>query len=401
MKIKNYFYLVLTVFLNFISFINFAQSWEQVQDFPGTPRDDGSSFTIGNKTYCGLGMDAGFSCKSDFYCFDASTNSWATSTSLPTNQERQYAISCSWNNKGFVFGGIKCDGTFLNDLWIFDPISETWFSGIALPAEGRAGSAHFILGDTLYIVGGKNTTGITTDVWAFDFISNSWTQKTAYPGDGIWRGISFGRNYSGYAGLGRNNLNSQTELNTSIYSYNSLINNWTLMPDLGFSPRCYSGTAQKDSLVIVFGGLDASNSILNSFDRIDIDLWNRISLPNFNSTPRKGGMCFLSNELFHVTTGVSQTARLNETWRIGNVLKTIELGQNEWSFFPNPCNDLCSIEFSKPYTGILLIYSLDGRLTKHYDLLNSSNFEINTKEYFEGTYMLKIGSVTELLVIQK
>lgn len=378
-----------------------SQNWEQIQSFPGTPRDDGSSFSIGNKTYCGLGMDAGFACKIDFYCFDATTNTWSTAPSLPANNERQYATSCSWNNRGYIFGGIKCDGSFLNDLWIFDPISETWSNGIPLPAEGRAGASHFILGDILYIVGGKNTTGIITDVWAFDFINNNWTPKTAYPGDGIWRGISFGRNEIGYAGLGRNNLNSQTELNTSIYSYNSLVDNWTIMPDLGLTPRCYIGTSQKDSLVLVFGGLDASNTILNSFDRIDMDLWNRISLLDFSSSPRKGGMSFMANDMFYITTGVSQTARLDETWRIGNVLKKLELEQNEFNFFPNPCKDQFSIEFKTLYTGSVSIFSIDGRLTRHYELTNTTNFNINTKEYFEGTYILKVGSITELLVIQK
>ncbi len=400
MEIKNGYFLLLTVFVNFVSFSVFSQSWQQVQNFPGSPRDDGSSFTIGNKTYCGLGMDSGFSCKSDFYSFDATTNTWTSATSIPINQERQYATSCSWNNKGFVFGGVKCDGSFLNDLWIFDAISETWSAGISLPAEGRAGACHFILGDTLYIIGGKNSTGITTDVWALDFTSNSWTQKTAFPENGIWRGISFGRNGIGYAGLGRNNLNSQTDLNTSIFSYNSQVDNWTLMPDLGLSPRCYIGMVQKDSLVLAFGGLDGTNTILDSFDRIDIDNWNRFSLLNFSSPPRKGGMCFLANEMFYVTTGVSLTARLDETWRIDNVLKKIEIEQSEFGLFPNPSNDWCKIEFKTAISGEIYLNSMDGRLIKQFTIENSTYFDFNTNDFSEGTYIVKLGSISKLLVIQ-
>jgi hypothetical protein len=173
------------------------------------------------------------------------------------------------------------------------------------------------------------------------------------------------------------------------------------MPDLGFTPRCYSGTAQKDSLVLLFGGLDGTNTILDSFDRIDIDNWNRFSLLNFSSSPRKGGMCFLANEMFYVTTGVSLAARLDETWRIDNVLKKIEIEQSEFGLFPNPSNDWCKIEFTTAMSGEIYLNSMDGRLIKQFTIENSTYFDFNTNDFAEGTYIVKLGSISKLLVIQK
>jgi hypothetical protein len=132
-----------------------------------------------------------------------------------------------------------------------------------------------------------------------------------------------------------------------------------------------------------------------------LDLWNHVSLPNFSSSPRKGGMCFISNELFQVTTGVSQTARLNETWRIGNVLENVELKESDFQIFPNPCSDFCRIEFNTPYSGELFLYSIDGRMVQKFNLTNSDQFEMNTKDFVGGTYILKSETITELLLIQK
>ena len=51
----------------------FGQTWEQITDFSGAERDDGVCFTLGDKAYCGTGMDLGFAVTNDFYAFDFST----------------------------------------------------------------------------------------------------------------------------------------------------------------------------------------------------------------------------------------------------------------------------------------------------------------------------------------
>jgi N-acetylneuraminic acid mutarotase len=65
------FYLSFLLFC--FTFVANAQNWNQVANFSGDARDDASSFTINNHVYCGLGMNAGFSCTSDLKVFDLNT----------------------------------------------------------------------------------------------------------------------------------------------------------------------------------------------------------------------------------------------------------------------------------------------------------------------------------------
>lgn len=385
----------------FLSNLATAQLWEQVSDFPGLARDDGSTFSIGENHYCGLGRDLGFNCTRDFYVFNGSISTWTVSEALPAGSERQYATGAAWNNKGIIFGGAKCDGTFLNDLWLYDPITAAWTLKTSLPSSGRAGAVHFVLADTLYIIGGKNTTGILSEVWGYDLTNDNWSQKTSFPGDGIWRGTAFQWNGIGYAGLGKNNLNLQTEFNTDIYSFDAQNQLWSITPSIGLTPRCYIGSTQSDSLVLFFGGLDQSNTILNSFDRLDISNWTMQSLTPFSPIPRKGAMCFLVNDIFHVTTGVSQTERFDETWRINGILGHSELSANSAFLFPNPGSENCRIQFAQKPTETLTITTIDGNILQELSNIKDTSVDLDLRNLANGIYIVRCGSMIQRLQVLK
>jgi N-acetylneuraminic acid mutarotase len=111
-----------------------AQSWFQMPDFPGVERDDGASFVIQDIAYCGSGV-VPFVALGDFYAFDLLSESWDTISPLPTGQERQYAAAFSNDSLGFLFGGFA--GSFLNDLWQYDPATDQWTQKSAMPSVGR------------------------------------------------------------------------------------------------------------------------------------------------------------------------------------------------------------------------------------------------------------------------
>jgi N-acetylneuraminic acid mutarotase len=137
-----------------------AQDWNQISDFTGDSRDDASVFKINNQVFCGLGMNASFSCTSDFRIFDLNTETWSNGISLPVGEERQYANGFSHQDFGYVFGGINSSATYLNDFWKFDPVNSTWISLPDLPSAGKAGAVSFLINDTVYIIGGKTNGGM-------------------------------------------------------------------------------------------------------------------------------------------------------------------------------------------------------------------------------------------------
>ena len=96
-----------------------AQTWEQLPDFPGTPRDDAASFMIGDHIYVGTGMEVGFGLTNDWFRFDMISETWDPIASMPASP-RQYCTAFTVDDTGYVFGGIDSTGA-LNELWAYDP----------------------------------------------------------------------------------------------------------------------------------------------------------------------------------------------------------------------------------------------------------------------------------------
>jgi N-acetylneuraminic acid mutarotase len=61
------------------------------------------------------------------------------------------------------------NSVFLNDVWEYHPLSDTWIQKSPLPAFGRGDSSCFVLNATVYIIGGKTTSdSIMNNVWAYN-----------------------------------------------------------------------------------------------------------------------------------------------------------------------------------------------------------------------------------------
>jgi N-acetylneuraminic acid mutarotase len=383
--------------------IIYSQTWNQTTSFPGTPRDDASHFKIGTKHFIGTGREVAFGCTRDFYFFDESTLSWGNSSPLPAGKERQYASGISYNGKGFIFGGIDCAGVYQNDLWTYNPTTDSWNELNSLPSAGRAGMVQFLLQDTLYIVGGRNTSGIMNEVWTYNFSTQTWTQKNNLPSNGIWRGVAFTFQNNAFIGLGRNNLNNQTGHNAEILNYQPSSDSWTAVSNLSWGTRSYVGCAQTDSLLFLFGGLDSTGQILTSVERIHLSDFTTDLLPNFPSDARKGGVAFLVQNDLYYTTGVSTDTRFNETWRLDNVAYLEEVTSFQFQIFPNPCSTEMTIKASEPIISIEIMDELGRILFK--EKINAIYFQLLTSFLKSGNYFVKIETenyeLMEKLVINR
>lgn len=375
----------------FIAFTNqlFGQIWEQTEAFPGSPRDDISHFTIGDKHYFGTGREVGFGCTRDFYALNSSTKIWESTAPLPNGKERQYASSISWNGKGYLFGGIDCSNTYLNDLWCYDPNVNSWSALPDLPSIGRAGMVSFILADTFYIVGGRNSE-ILSEVWGYDLHANSWSQKSNLPNDGIWRGVAFSYSNEGFIGLGRNNLNNQTAYNTSFYKYSADTDTWSLFPEITISQRSYAASVQRDSLVYFFGGVLPNGTISTEVFKLNLENYSIQTLLDFTAVPRKGGALFIMDNDLYFTTGVSIDTRFNETWRLTDVVSQIDLSSLGIKAYPNPVDKRLTLEASHKIEKIA-VYNAMGIL-KMFTNCNVDYCEIETSNLPNGLYFLRMES---------
>lgn len=85
-----------------------TNTWTAKADFPGSPRRDGSAFTMNGKAYCGFGvLNSAYSQYSDtFFAYDPSSDSWSApvKNKFPT-VARAHAYTISFPSFAFIGGG--------------------------------------------------------------------------------------------------------------------------------------------------------------------------------------------------------------------------------------------------------------------------------------------------------
>ncbi|KAG9127384.1 Negative regulator of mitotic exit [Ceratobasidium sp. 392] len=104
----------------------------------------------------------------DLWCFDLQslvrgTSAWEQLTPVPGNEpppRRTGHVLVTHENKIYIFGGT--DGAFhYNDTWVFDLATRTWteltcIGFIPVPREGHAAA---LVGDVMYVFGGRGVDG--------------------------------------------------------------------------------------------------------------------------------------------------------------------------------------------------------------------------------------------------
>lgn len=390
-----FFLITLILCLNFFCG---AQTWQKIQDFPGTARDDGASFIIDNKAYCGIGLEVGWTCPNDMYVFDLSSETWTTTASFPANQQRQYATSFVINGKGYVFGGYNCGSTYLNDLWEYSPTSNTWTSKNSLPSVGRSGCVSFVINDTAYIIGGRTSAhNAISECWAYDVNNNSWFQKNDLPNNGLWRGVSFSYNQQGFVGLGKDSLD---RFNRKFYTYNPG-NGWNVVSNYTHAGRAYTSYTQADSLAYLLGGIDTLNVIDTNFEVLNLKNFTSINSTPFPDVPRKGCMSFCNNSKFYFTTGVSTTTRFNETWKIDLTIGLDEFEKTKSIMvYPNPTQETIFISSKEQTISSLKILDLSGKIVFD-ESYNSNTISLKPEHLSKGLYILCIELNREQTTYQK
>lgn len=374
---------IYSIFLFSSSFLS-AQSWLQITDFPGSARDDGSVFSIGNKAYCFTGSN-GSSCTADGYIYDGVNNVWTNMATLPNGKERQYATAFSYSNTGYMLTGITCNNICLKDFWMYSPTTNSWSALPDFPGQARQGACNFVIGDKAYIISGRDTSGtVFTDVWEFNFTNSTWTQKNNLPFAGMFRGTAFQINNIGYVCFG---LTNNSNFNSHIYQYDQLNDSWLVISSISLPARNYVACAVTSNKAFFYGGQDSTYTILNDvhlFDPLTNTITTYLGIPTLG---RKGGMAFSLNNIFYITTGVdSSPARVKETWKNDQFVSLKENNPSslELNVFPNPTSNEIKVQSSYKIEKAIILDVLGKRI------LEDTSSSISVKELPNGIYNLVI-----------
>ncbi len=376
--------------LGILSTTAFSQGWTQISDFPGTQRDDGTSFVINNKAYCLTGMQVGFTCTLDGFVLDGGSETWGNMNSLPIGNERQYASSFSYNGFGYLFGGVDCSNTCLKDLWRYDPIFNSWQIMAPIPDSGRMGCSSFVINNKAYIVGGRTASlTIQNKVWEYDITNDTWLQKNNLPFSGTWRGTGFSIDTIGFVCYG---IMPSLSFNHLIYTYNKSIDVWTVVSGFVLDGRTYPTSSVINNNACLYGGADSTGIVRNDFIVFNPQIPSLTTYTGIPSSPRKGGMAFSLNNKFYLSTGTdTNNVRLKETWRNDLPVAINEINNlSDYKVYPNPTSGILKISYAKHTKFILQLTELStGKLIMEKNSSHTADsIEIDLTNYDAGNYLL-------------
>jgi hypothetical protein len=146
---------------------------------PSSPQSRGevSAARIGQQVYVVGGFDAGGHSTALVQRLDLRTGRWSTTTPMPEPLNHMSAVS--WNGFLYVVGGYSQPGDTsagaVSGFWRYDPRSARWSAMPQAPlARAAAGAA--VLGDRLYVAGGRSDTQTTiSTLEIFDFHTGRWS----------------------------------------------------------------------------------------------------------------------------------------------------------------------------------------------------------------------------------
>ncbi len=375
----------------FFSHIAFPQVWHPIADFPATERDDGLSFVIGNKAYCGTGGEPGFVYASDFYAMNMSNDSWSSIAALPTGNQRQYSSGFSNAGFGFIAGGLGSG--YLNDVWMYDTLSNSWSSKTALPAAGRMGCASFVINGIAYIVGGRTAASLSiNEVWAYDMTSDTWQRKNDLPFGSRWRAAATALGNKGYLTFG---VDEHNRFCNELYEYDPVGDSWTQISTFPDRGRSYAAMKAVAGDLVLVAGLDTLNTYYNDMWRYTIitSAWQQLgSIP---AQGRKGGMCFTNGTALYYTTGIDQTnTRLKQSWKVENPTGITEYGNAERiSAFPNPAKDILTIALDESNHAPVILEIMDetGKIIRQ-EKTTDAVVQLDVAPLTNGLYLIRIST---------
>lgn len=323
--------------------VNCFSQWVQKASIPTPGRFAGIGFSIGTKGYVGTGVNSAANYLNDLWEWDPTTNTWTQKAALPTTQ-RAYAVGFSIGNKGYIATGFYT--TAFNDLWEYDQPSNSWTQKANFPGGPMSGAEGFSIGTKGYVGFGNATNAF----WEWDQTTNTWTPKANFPGIARMEPGSFVVGNKAYFGFGY----IGTTFYNDLWEWNQITNSWTQKANLPGPGRIDPSSFTIGSYgFIAVGWNNSSNTFYNDFWMFDPlnNQWTQ--LPNFGGAARVDAVSFSINSCGYIGTGWNGSY-FNDFWEYctGSIPLNITASSTNVSCY-NSCNGTATANSTggnPPYT---------------------------------------------------
>lgn len=202
----------------------------------------------------------------DLWAYRPASNSWAMVTPATTSPPARYYHAAVWdpgNAQMLVFGGGDLGSTWFNDLWAYQPASNSWvhLSPTGGPPAGRVAPAATWDPDDaqMLVFGGSTSSARVNDLWAYRPATNSWSEldlttlpSARYAQTAIWDpGDAQMLVFGGYG-----------PYNNEVWAYRSGPGGWRRLAPTGGPPAVRSNQSAVwdpgNAQMLMFGGYNGS-----------------------------------------------------------------------------------------------------------------------------------------------
>ncbi len=283
--------------------------WTNITNSPDhTPRHENSFVQAGDKFYLFGGRENAD--KVEVYDYDA--DSWSTAASTAPFEFNHFQAT-EYQGLIWVIGSFQDNGfpneTPANNIYMYDPVTDTWIQGPAIPNARKRGSAALVVhNDKFYVIAG-NTDGHDGGYvpWfdEFDPATGIWTPLTDAPNsrDHFHATVVGNELYvvGGRLSGGPGGVFAPLIADVDVYNFNT--NSWSTLP-VGSNlptPRAASGTVTFQGNVVVMGGEGGGQAYANT-DALDPSTGNWTALDDLNNA-RHGTQAIVSGSGIWITSG--------------------------------------------------------------------------------------------------
>lgn len=254
-------------YTNFWEYDPATNAWTQKSSFIGGQRGYMSGFAIGNKGYAGMGYNGNIGPSgtyfNDWFEYDPVTNLWTQMANLP-GTPRGLAGGFEVGGKGYIGTG-QSSGPALQDLWEYNPTTNSWiqkgnFAGIGRQDIDRA---VFSIGTLAYWGTGTDGWNSLNDFWEYNPGSDIWTQKANFPSGTRFGATGFSICGMGYLGFGED-MPAYNDYNT-FFTYNPTLNTWSTVASCPAIGRCDAPAFVINNRAYLGTGNNFSSGVLNDW----------------------------------------------------------------------------------------------------------------------------------------
>ena len=181
-----------------------TNTWTSRASVPAVVRDLATAFAINGKGYLGLGneFDANLTQLNDWWQYDPIADTWTKKNNFP-GSKRSGAGGFAVGGKGYVVSGehfANGHGNWVNDVWQYNPAGDSWVRKADFAGPGRwepiavNGTINGV--DLGFIAGGDNDENAFNDVWQYNPLTDTWGKLTNILGGARTEAAGFVINHS-------------------------------------------------------------------------------------------------------------------------------------------------------------------------------------------------------------